>query len=144
MCSTPITLEDLGFSVGVVSLSWFVPIIVSGTRVSPLHVMAVRRHFHRPWRGHACIGLGRSMWHFSGFNGTDTPAGYLPLRPYAAPLTPYLLLLLVPMPTHHPQGALTWCPLSYIYMFMQSWWYFFKKISRSLFRVVKTLKLSWL
>jgi hypothetical protein len=34
-------LEDLGFSVGVVSLSRYVPIIASGTRVPPLHDLAV-------------------------------------------------------------------------------------------------------
>ena len=43
MCSTSATLEDLGFSVGGVSLCWYVPIIASRTRVSPLHGLAVRR-----------------------------------------------------------------------------------------------------
>jgi len=37
--------KDLGFSVGVVSLSWFVPIIALGTRVSPLHGLAVFQRF---------------------------------------------------------------------------------------------------
>ena len=41
LCSTPVTLKDLRFSVGVVSLSWFVPINASGTRFSPLHGLAV-------------------------------------------------------------------------------------------------------
>ena len=81
-------MDDIGFSVGVVSLSWFVPIIASGTCVSPLDGLAVRRLFQGPWRGHACIGLGRRKWRFSSFNGTDTPAGYVPLRPHKAPLTP--------------------------------------------------------
>ena len=40
--STPATLEELGFSVGEVSLSWYVPISASGNRVLPLHVLAVR------------------------------------------------------------------------------------------------------
>ena len=88
MCSTLAALDPLGFSVGFVSLSWFVPITASGTRISPLHGLAVRRGFQGPWRGHARIGLGRSKWHFSGFNGTETPTGYVPLRPHTAPLTP--------------------------------------------------------
>jgi len=67
LCSTPATLEDLGFSVGVNSLSWFVPIITLGTRVSPLHGLAIQRHFQGSWRGHACIENGRSKWNFSGF-----------------------------------------------------------------------------
>jgi hypothetical protein len=45
LCSTPAFLEDLGFSVGVVSLSWFVPNIALGTRVWPLHDLAVFRRF---------------------------------------------------------------------------------------------------
>ena len=60
-------LEDLGFSVGVVSLSWFVPIIALGTRVSSLHGLAAFRCFQGSWRGHACFGLGRNKWHFPGF-----------------------------------------------------------------------------
>ena len=67
LCSTPASLEDLGFSVGVVSLSWFVPIIALGTRVSPLHDLAVFGSFQGSWRGHACIGLGRNKWHFPDF-----------------------------------------------------------------------------
>jgi hypothetical protein len=53
-----------------------------------------------------------------------------------------LSLLHVSTPTHHPQGALTWCLLSYINMFIQCWWYFLKKLSHPFFRIVKTLKLS--
>jgi len=64
LCSTPASLENLGFSVGVVSLSCFVPIIALGTRVSPLHDLAVFRRFQGSWRGHACIGLSRNKWHF--------------------------------------------------------------------------------
>jgi hypothetical protein len=71
LCSTAANLKDLEFSVGVVSLSWFVPVIASGTRLLPLNDLAVRRRFQGPWRGHAYKGLGRSKWHFSGFNGTD-------------------------------------------------------------------------
>jgi len=59
LCSTPVTLEDLGFSVGGICLSWYVPINVSRTRVSPLHGLAVRRRcpgtmawtcMHRTWQ----------------------------------------------------------------------------------------------
>jgi len=67
LCSTPASLEDLGFSVGVFSLSWFVPIIALRTRVSPLHDLAVFQCFQGSWRGHACIGLGRNKWHFPVF-----------------------------------------------------------------------------
>jgi len=67
LCSTPASLEDLGSSVGVVSLSWFVPIIALGARVPPLHGLAVFRRFQGSWRGHACIGLGRNKWHFPDF-----------------------------------------------------------------------------
>jgi len=80
LCSTPATLEDLGFSVGVMSLSWFVPIIALGTHISPLHDLAIQRCFQGSWKEHACIGLGRNKWHFSGFKGAHTPAGYVPLR----------------------------------------------------------------
>jgi len=66
LCSIPATLGDLGFSVRVVSLSWFVPVIALGTRVLPLHGLAFRR-FHGSWWGHACIGLGRNKWHFPDF-----------------------------------------------------------------------------
>jgi len=38
----------------------------------------------------------------------------------------YLLLLHVSTSMCHPQGALTCCLLSYINVFMQSWWYFLK------------------
>ena len=41
--STPATLEGLGFSVRVISLSWNVLINASGTRVPLLHDLAVRR-----------------------------------------------------------------------------------------------------
>jgi hypothetical protein len=51
----------------VVSLSWFVPNIALGTRVSPLHDLAVFQRFQGSWRGHACIGLGRNRWHFPDF-----------------------------------------------------------------------------
>jgi len=67
LCSTPATLGDLGFSVRVVSLSWFVPIIALGTRVSPLHGLAIFQRFQGSWRGHACTGLDRNKWHFPDF-----------------------------------------------------------------------------
>ena len=38
----------------------------------------------------------------------------------------YLSLLHVSMPTRHPHGALTWCLLSYLNVFTQSWWCFKK------------------
>ena len=80
-------MEELGFSVGVISLSWFFPIIASGIPVSPLYDLAVHRLFQGSWRGHACIGLGRNKWHFPSFNGTHTPSGYVPLRTLTALLT---------------------------------------------------------
>jgi hypothetical protein len=116
LCSTP--LEDSGFSVGVDSLSCFVPIIMSGTCILPLHDLAIQRCFQGPWLGHACIGLGRNKWHFPDFNGictqtcththtirrmctsgttycpfdplTNMPAGCVPLGPHTVPLTPSL------------------------------------------------------
>jgi hypothetical protein len=44
-----LVLLNLGFSVRVISLSWVVPIIASGTRVSPLHDLAVQKLFQGSW-----------------------------------------------------------------------------------------------
>jgi len=38
---------------------------------------------------------------------------------------------------HHPQGAVTQCLLSYINMFTQSWWYFFKKCDSPSLRSIR-------
>jgi len=72
LCLTRVALEDLGFSVGVISLSWFVPIIASGTRVSTLHDLAVQRRFQASWRVHACRGLDGNKWRLPAFNGACT------------------------------------------------------------------------
>ena len=94
LCSTPTTLEDLGFSIRVISLRWFVPIIMLGTRVPPFHDLAVQPRFQGSWRGHACVGLGRNKWHFSGFNGTHTHTHQQGMYPWDH------VLPLWPLPLH--------------------------------------------
>jgi hypothetical protein len=76
------------FSVRVVSLSWRSPTKASGTRVSSLHVLAVRDVAQGPWRGHACMWLGRNKWHFLSCVSTRLSAYHAPSGPYTNPLPP--------------------------------------------------------
>ena len=92
LCSTPVALENQGFSVRVVSLSWSVPNIALGTRVSALHDLAVGWTFPG---GHDLDMHAQDLAGMSGISqlldGAYIPAICASLGPLTAPLAPCVM-----------------------------------------------------
>jgi hypothetical protein len=60
-CPTPSYRGGPMFSVGVVSLSWPVPILKRRELVFAFTWLSRINVAQEPWRGHACVGLSRNI-----------------------------------------------------------------------------------
>jgi len=85
-CPIPVTLGDVGFSVRVYCLSCKAPILASGTRISPLHDLAVT--YTLPGgsdKDTDASDLAGIHGIFSGFASAIPTASEAPRRPPTAP-----------------------------------------------------------